>query len=73
MKKYFISIISLMLSIMAHAQPPGFQMPPMPQPDFADINYAGDDLDGHKLDIYLPRDGKEKHPLIVVIYGSAWF
>ena len=73
MKKYFLSIISLMLSIMALAQPPGFQMPPMPQPDFADINYAGDDLDGHKLDIYLPKDGKEKHPLIVVIYGSAWF
>lgn len=63
----------MMLAIMALAQPPGFQMPPMPQPDFADINYAGDDLDGHKLDIYLPKDGKEKHPLIVVIYGSAWF
>ena len=61
------------LSIMALAQPPGFEMPPMPQPDFADVNYAGDDLEGHKLDIYLPKDDKEKHPLIVVIYGSAWF
>lgn len=73
MKKTFLSIITMMLSIMALAQPPGFEMPPMPQPDFADINYAGDDLEGHKLDIYLPKDGKEKHPLIVVIYGSAWF
>lgn len=73
MKKTFLSIITMMLSIMALAQPPEFEMPPMPQPDFADINYAGDDLEGHKLDIYLPKDGKEKHPLIVVIYGSAWF
>lgn len=73
MKKTFLSIITMMLSIMALAQPPGFEMPPMPQPDFVDINYAGDDLEGHKLDIYLPKDGKEKHPLIVVIYGSAWF
>ncbi len=73
MKKTFLSIIAMMLSIMALSQPPGFQMPPMPQPDFADINYAGDDLEGHKLDIYLPKDGKEKHRLIVVIYGSAWF
>lgn len=73
MKKTFISIVAMMMSIMAFAQPQGFEMPPMPQPDFADINYAGDDLEGHKLDIYLPKDGKEKHPLIVVIYGSAWF
>lgn len=73
MKKTFLSIITMMLSIMALAQPPGFEMPPMPQPDFADINYAGDDMDGHKLDIFLPKDGKDKHPLIVVIYGSAWF
>ncbi len=73
MKKTIFSIIGMMLSIMALAQPPGFQMPPMPEPDFADVNYAGDDLEGHLLDIYLPQDGKEKHPLIVVIYGSAWF
>lgn len=73
MKKTFLSIIAMMLSIMALAQPPGFEMPPMPAADFADINYAGDDLEGHLLDIYLPKDGKEKHPLIVVIYGSAWF
>ena len=72
MKKTFLSILGMMLSIMALAQPPGFQMPET-NPDFANINYAGDDLEGHKLDIYLPKDGKEKHPLIVVIYGSAWF
>lgn len=72
MKKTLLSIITMMLSLMVSAQPPGFQMPET-HPDFADINYAGDDLDGHKLDIYVPKDGKERHPLIVVIYGSAWF
>lgn len=72
MKKTLLSIITMMLSLMVSAQPPGFQMLET-HPDFADINYAGDDLDGHKLDIYVPKDGKERHPLIVVIYGSAWF
>ncbi len=73
MKTTILSIIALMISAMALAQPPGFKMPEMPQPDFADLNYAGDDLEGHKLDIYLPKDGKDKHKLIVVIYGSAWY
>ncbi|MDE6289956.1 MAG: alpha/beta hydrolase [Muribaculaceae bacterium] len=73
MKKTSVSIVALILSIVAFAQSHGFEMPPMPQPDFADINYAGDDLEGHKLDIYVPKDDKDRHPLIVVIYGSAWF
>ena len=72
MKKSFLSIISMMLTCLVLAQPPGFELP-MPQPDFADLNYAGDDLEGHRLDIYLPKDGKKTHPLVVVIYGSAWF
>lgn len=73
MKKTILSLIALMIGAISFAQPQGFQMPPMPQPDFADLNYAGDDMEGHKLDIYLPKDGKDKHKLIVVIYGSAWF
>lgn len=73
MKKTVLTLIAVMVAAMTLAQPPGFQMPPMPQPDFADLNYAGDDMEGHKLDVYLPKDGKDKHKLIVVIYGSAWF
>ncbi len=72
MKKTLFSLIAMMISFMGVAQPPGFQMPET-NPDFANLNYAGDDLEGHNLDIYIPKDGKEKHPLIVVIYGSAWF
>ena len=40
---------------------------------FTDINYAGDDLASHTLDIYLPKVQKDKYPVVVHIYGSAWF
>ena len=49
---------------------------------FSDINYAGDDKAYHTLDIYLPEKrenegtgerGNEKYPVVVHIYGSAWF
>jgi hypothetical protein len=38
-----------------------------------DVDYAGDGLQGHKMDIYLPKDGNEPYPVIVTIWGSAWF
>ncbi|MCQ2203741.1 MAG: alpha/beta hydrolase [Bacteroidales bacterium] len=40
---------------------------------YADINYAGDNEAYHTLDIYLPKKQQEKYPVIVHIYGSAWF
>ncbi|MDR0981979.1 MAG: alpha/beta hydrolase [Culturomica sp.] len=40
---------------------------------WTDISYANDSLEGHKLDIYLPADGRVKHKVVVLIYGSAWF
>ena len=38
-----------------------------------DINYAGDDKVYHNLDIQLPKAKKAAYPVVVVIYGSAWF
>jgi acetyl esterase/lipase len=38
-----------------------------------DINYAGDTLTGHRLDIYLPAKGDGPFPVVVAIAGSAWF
>jgi acetyl esterase/lipase/lysophospholipase L1-like esterase len=38
-----------------------------------DIDYAGDRRTYHMLDIYLPADIKEKYPVVIAIYGSAWF
>ena len=71
-----ISLLVLVFSFRAVAQ--------SPQPDYAqsaiesskywtDVDYAGDNITGHKLDIHLPKVGKEPFPVIVCIYGSAWF
>lgn len=38
-----------------------------------DIDYVGDRQLGHRLDIHLPTDPQEKYPVIICIYGSAWF
>lgn len=40
---------------------------------FSDINYADDGLAQHTMDIYLPEKKQEKYPVVVHIYGSAWF
>ena len=37
-----------------------------------DLNYAGDTLKFHNLDIYLPKEPKASYPVIISIYGSAW-
>jgi acetyl esterase/lipase len=40
---------------------------------WTDLNYAGDTMIYHRLDIYLPIVEKPSYPAVVVIYGSAWF
>ena len=40
---------------------------------WTDLNYAGDDMEYHRLDIYLPEVNKSSYHTIIVIYGSAWF
>ena len=72
----------LCLAMTATAQPqggfPGFQMPEN-NATFKDVNYAGDDLEAHRLDIYLPSANTQQpmanttYKVIVAIYGSAWF
>ena len=37
------------------------------------LNYAGDELEYHNLDIYLPDVEKPSYKAVIVIYGSAWF
>lgn len=40
---------------------------------WTDIDYAGDGLQGHKMDIYLPKDANNApFPVIIYIGGSAW-
>jgi acetyl esterase/lipase len=38
-----------------------------------DLNYAGDTKVYHMLDIYLPEVEKPTYPVVIEIYGSAWF
>jgi len=40
---------------------------------FTDINYAGDDQAYHTCDIYLPEKKQDNYPVVIHIYGSAWF
>lgn len=37
------------------------------------VNYASDTMVYHDLDIYLPEKTQTNYPVVVVIYGSAWF
>ena len=41
--------------------------------EFKDVNYAGDDQAYHTCDIYLPKQEKAAYPVVIHIYGSAWF
>jgi acetyl esterase/lipase len=40
---------------------------------FADLNYADDGQAYHTLDIYLPEKKAERYPVVIHVYGSAWF
>ncbi|GGA90650.1 hypothetical protein GCM10011500_02930 [Mucilaginibacter rubeus] len=39
---------------------------------YGDVNYAGDTLKKHLLDVYLPPVVKESYPVIIWIHGGAW-
>lgn len=40
---------------------------------YSDVNYANDGQGYHNLDIYLPKTTQSKYPVVVYIYGSAWY
>lgn len=40
---------------------------------WSNVNYAGDGQGYHNLDIYLPSVVKDKYPVVIYIYGSAWY
>ena len=41
--------------------------------EWKDVNYVGDGQTYHNCDIYLPKQQKDNYPVVVHIYGSAWF
>ena len=80
MKKTLLSILLLGCVLCSKAQPAGgfggYQMPQVKletSQQWKDVNYAGDDQAYHTCDIYLPKQEKESYPVVIHIYGSAWF
>ena len=80
MKKIILAATMLLSAIALYAQPQGgfggWQMPKVDvhcSQKFADIDYVGDDQVGHKMDIYIPKVEKDAYPVVIHIYGSAWF
>jgi len=64
MRKYIFILITL-LSCHCFGQ--------QEQKSWKDLNYADDNMVYHQLDIYLPQVEKPIYPVIIYIYGSAWF
>lgn len=65
MKKLVGITAGLLITVYLFAQPS--------QASWKDVNYAGDTMAYHNLDIYLPAIEKPSYPVVIVIYGSAWF
>ena len=79
MKKTLLSVCMLCLSAVAMAQPTGGfggvqqQAKLETSQEWKDINYVGDGQTYHTCDIYLPKQEKDSYPVVIHIYGSAWF
>lgn len=83
MRKTLLSIVMLCAATMGFAQFGGgfggfggFQAPQTnleTSQEWKDVNYAGDDQVYHNCDIYLPKQEKASYPVVIHIYGSAWF
>ncbi len=63
---------AVLMTAQPQGAPGGFKMPET-NPQYKDVNYAGDSLEAHRLDIYLPQTGLDRYKVVVIIYGSAWF
>ena len=79
-----LSLITYHLSLItspigALAQPAGGfggfqkQMKLETSQEWKDVNYVGDDQACHTCDIYLPKKEAAAYPVVIHIYGSAWF
>ena len=80
MKKLILSSLFSACLLSASAQPAGgfggFQMPQVKletSQEWKDVNYVGDGQAFHTCDIYLPRQERASYPVVIHIYGSAWF
>ena len=63
--KHFTFFIFLLANINCYSQ--------QYSKSWKNLNYAGDSMVYHMLDVYLPEIKKPTYPAVVLIYGSAWF
>jgi acetyl esterase/lipase len=71
-----IIFLFLLLSTQAFAQPRDINPEKkaiQSSQYWLDVDYVGDGIIGHRLDIHLPKEGKAPFPIVVVVYGSAFF
>ena len=79
MKKTIITLSLMLITAFANAQDFGFggnqqsSSKARYSAKFTDINYADDGQAYHTLDVYLPEKEAKKYPVVLHIYGSAWF
>jgi len=88
MRSRFNSRVTMILSIGAviaaariasqaqgQAQGRGAAPPTVVAPTFANLEYAPAspaNSEGHRLDLYIPRDGSKPRPVVIWTAGSAW-
>lgn len=71
-----LTFLLTLISFLSMAQPKEInaeQTAIVSSKHWLDIDYVGDGVIGHRLDIHLPAIGKAPFPIVVAIYGSAWF
>ena len=74
MNKFYLFVVVLLTSQVQQCQNPGYTQSEIESSEYwVDVDYVGDQIKGHMLDIHLPRTGEPPFPIIVCIYGSAWF
>ncbi|MCB0634562.1 MAG: alpha/beta hydrolase [Saprospiraceae bacterium] len=76
MQRTVLFTLYLLLGHVAFTQPANINYEDMAiqsSRHWLDIDYVGDRIIGHRLDIHLPPEGKAPFPVIIAIYGSAWF
>ncbi len=80
MKRLILLSVFAASILSASAQPAGgfggFQLPQVKletSQEWKDVNYVGDGQAFHTCDIYLPKQERDSYPVVIHIYGSAWF
>ena len=74
MNKFLFPFLFLAIHVIAQPPTPKYSMTAIQSSKYwVDVDYVGDGIIGHKLDVHLPKTGKAPFPIVVCIYGSAWF